>query len=118
KTLGLNDILSRIAAEKDDDRIKGIYLNPTYVNTGMASLKEIRDALVDFKSSGKFIIAYSDIYTQKAYYTASVADEIYMNPEGSLEFKGLSASIMFMKEALDKLGIDMQVVNVGTYKSA
>ena len=118
KTLGLNDILSRIAAAKDDDRIKGIYLNPTYVNTGMASLKEIRDALVDFKSSGKFIIAYSDIYTQKAYYTASVADEIYMNPEGSLEFKGLSASIMFMKEALDKLGIEMQVVKVGTYKSA
>ena len=118
KSLGLNDILSRIAAAKEDDRIKGIFLNPTYVNTGMASLKEIRDALVDFKSSGKFIVAYSDVYTQKAYYIASVADEIYMNPEGSLEFKGLSASVMFMKEALDKLGIEMQVVKVGTYKSA
>lgn len=118
KSLGLNDILSRIAAAKDDDRIKGIYLNPTYVNTGMASLKEIRDALVDFKSSGKFIVAYSDMFTQKAYYVASVADEIYMNPEGSLEFKGLSASVMFMKEALDKMGVEVQVIKVGTYKSA
>lgn len=118
KSLGLNDIVSRIAAAKEDDRIKGIYLNPTYINTGMASLKQIRDVLVDFKSSGKFIVAYSDVYTQKAYYVASVADEIYMNPEGSLEFKGLSASVMFLKEALDKLGIEMQVVKVGTYKSA
>lgn len=118
KSLGLNDIVSRIAAAKDDDRIQGIYLNPTAVNTGMASLSEIRKALVDFKSSGKFIVAYSDYYTQKAYYLASAADEIYMNPEGSLEFKGLSASVMFMKEALDKLGVEMQVVKVGTYKSA
>lgn len=118
KSLGLNDIVSRIVAAKDDDRIQGIYLNPTAVNTGMASLSEIRKALVDFKSSGKFIVAYSDYYTQKAYYLASAADEIYMNPEGSLEFKGLSASVMFMKEALDKLGVEMQVVKVGTYKSA
>lgn len=118
KSLGLNDIVSRIAAARDDDRIQGIYLNPTAVNTGMASLSEIRKALVDFKSSGKFIVAYSDYYTQKAYYLASAADEIYMNPEGSLEFKGLSASVMFMKEALDKLGVEMQVVKVGTYKSA
>lgn len=118
KSIGLNDILSRIAAAKDDDRIKGIYLNPSYVNTGMASLQEIREALVDFKSSGKFIVAHSDNYTQKAYYIASVADEIYLNPEGSLDFKGLSASVMFMKEALDKLGVEMQVVKVGTYKSA
>ena len=118
KSLGLNDIISRIAAAKADDRIKGIYLNPRYVNVGMASLKEIRDALVDFKSSGKFILAYSDMYTQKAYYLASVADEVYLNPEGSLDFKGLSASVMFMKEALDKIGVEMQVVKVGTYKSA
>lgn len=118
KSLGLNDILARIAEAKTDNRIKGIYLNPTYVNTGMASLRAIREALVDFKSSGKFIIAYSDLYTQKAYYLASAADEIYMNPEGSLEFKGLSASVVFMKEALDKMGVEMQVVKVGTYKSA
>lgn len=118
KSLGLNDILGRIEAAKDDSRIKGIYLNPSYVSTGMASLKEIRDALVDFKSSGKFIVAYSDNYTQKAYYVASVADKIYLNPEGSVEFKGLSTSVAFLKEGLDKLGIEMQVVKVGTYKSA
>lgn len=118
KSLGLDDIIARLAAAKEDDRIKGIYLNPTTVNTGMASLKEIREALVDFKSSGKFIVAYSNYYTQKSYYLASVADEVYMNPEGSLDFKGLSASVMFVKEALDKLGVEMQVVKVGTYKSA
>ncbi len=118
KSLGLNDITARIAAAKTDDKIKGIYLNPTYVNTGMASLKAIRDALVDFKTSGKFVVAHSDYYTQKAYYLASVADKVYLNPEGTLEFKGLASSVTFMKEALDKLGIDMQVVKVGTYKSA
>lgn len=118
KTLGLNDIISRIAAAKSDDRIKGIYLNPTYVNVGMASLKRIREALEDFKTSGKFVLAYSDVYTQKAYYVASVADSVYLNPQGSMEFKGLSSSITFMKEALDKLGVEMQVVKVGTYKSA
>ncbi|KGE15783.1 signal peptide peptidase SppA [Sphingobacterium deserti] len=118
KSLGLNDIIGRIAAAKDDSRIKGIYLNPTYVNTGMASLKEIRDALTDFKKSGKFVVAYSDSYTQKAYYLASVADKIYLNPEGGLEFNGLSSSIAFVKDALQKLGVEMQVVKVGTYKSA
>lgn len=118
KSIGLNDIRSRIKAAKEDDRIKGIYLNPRVVNVGMASLREIRDALVDFKSSGKFIVAYADMLTQKAYYIASVADEIYLNPEGSLEFKGLSASVTFMKEALDKLGVEVQVIKVGTYKSA
>ncbi|TDS17173.1 signal peptide peptidase SppA [Sphingobacterium paludis] len=118
KSLGLNDIIGRIAAAKEDSRIKGIYLNPTYVNTGMASLKEIRDALLDFKKSGKFVVAYSDSYTQKAYYIASVADKVYLNPEGGLEFNGLSSSIAFVKDALQKLGVDMQVVKVGTYKSA
>ena len=118
KTMGLNDILSRLRAAKEDTRIKGIYFNPSSINVGMASLKEVREALVDFKESGKFIVAYSDTYTQKAYYLASLADEIYINPEGSLDFKGFSSSITFMKEALDKLGVDMQVVKVGTYKSA
>lgn len=118
KSLGLNDVLTRIEAAKTDNRIKGIYLNPSSVNAGMATLKEVRDALMDFKKSGKFIIAYSDVYTQKGYYLASVADEIYINPAGSLEFKGLSSSVTFMKEALDKLGVEMQVVKVGTYKSA
>ncbi|MCA5004474.1 signal peptide peptidase SppA [Sphingobacterium bovistauri] len=116
--IGLNDILSRIEAAKTDDNIKGIYMNPTTVGTGFASLKAIRDALEDFKSSKKFIVAYSDGYSQKAYYLASVADKIYLNPQGSLDFRGLSSSTMFMKGALDKLGVDMQVIKVGTYKSA
>lgn len=118
KSIGLNDILSRIEAAKTDDNIKGIYLNPTAIGTGFATLKAIRDALVDFKDSGKFIIAYSDAYSQKAYYLASVADDIYINPQGSLDFRGLSSSVVFLKDALDKLGVDMQVIKVGTYKSA
>ncbi|SUJ04589.1 Protease 4 [Sphingobacterium spiritivorum] len=118
KTLGLDDILERIQSAKSDSKIKGIYLNISGVNTGFATLQEIRDALIDFKTSKKFIVSYSEGYTQKAYYLASVADKIYLNPEGSLDFRGLSTSIMFMKDALDKLGVDMQVVKVGTYKSA
>lgn len=116
--IGLNDILSRIKAAKTDDNIKGIFLNPTTVGTGFATLKAIRDALVDFKESKKFIVAHSDGYSQKAYYLASVADKVYLNPQGSLDFRGLSSSTMFMKDAFDKLGVDMQVIKVGTYKSA
>lgn len=116
--LGLNDILSRIQQAKTDDNIKGIYLNPQTVGVGFASLKAIRDALVDFKTSGKFIVAYSDIYSQKAYYLSTVADKVYINPQGSLDFRGLSSSTMFFKKALDNLGVEMQVIKVGTYKSA
>ncbi|WP_140938708.1 signal peptide peptidase SppA [Sphingobacterium lumbrici] len=118
KSIGLNDILTRIKAAKEDDNIKGIYLNPSTVNVGFASLKEIRDALVDFKGAKKFIVAYSEGYSQKAYYLASVADKIYVNPQGAIDFRGLSSSVVFMKDALDKLGVEMQVVKVGTYKSA
>jgi len=116
--IGLNDILAKIEAAKTDNNIKGIFINPSIVGTGFATLKAIRDALVDFKTSDKFIVAYSDGYSQKAYYLASVADKIYLNPQGSLDFRGLSSSTMFMKDALDKLGVDMQVIKVGTYKSA
>lgn len=118
KSIGLNDIMTRIKAAKEDDNIKGIYLNPSTINVGFASLKEIRDALVDFKTSKKFIVAYSEGYSQKAYYLASVADKIYVNPQGAIDFRGLSSSVVFMKDALDKLGVEMQVVKVGTYKSA
>ena len=118
KSIGLNDILARIEAAKMDDNIKGIYLSPTTVNVGFASLKAIRDALVDFKSSGKFVVAYSDNYSQRAYYLSSVADKVYLNPQGSLDFRGLSSNVIFMKDALDKLGVEMQVIKVGTYKSA
>lgn len=118
KTIGLNDILSRIEAAKTDNNIKGIYLNLSSVGIGYASLEAIRDALISFKEANKFVVAYGDVYSQKAYYLASSADRVYLNPEGSLDFRGISSSVVFMKEALDKLGIDMQVIKVGTYKSA
>ncbi|MFD2597472.1 signal peptide peptidase SppA [Sphingobacterium corticis] len=118
KSLGLNDIISRIKAAETDDNIKGIYLNVSAVNVGFASLHAIRESLKEFKESGKFIVAYSDVMTQKAYYVASIANEVYISPVGSVDFRGLSSSVMFMKDALDKLGVEMQVVKVGTYKSA
>ncbi|WP_164112951.1 MULTISPECIES: signal peptide peptidase SppA [Sphingobacterium] len=118
RSIGLNDIVARIKAAKTDVNIKGIYLNPASVGVGFASLKAIRDALLDFKESKKFIVAYSEGYSQKAYYLSTVADSIYINPQGALDFRGLSSSVVFMKEAMDKLGVEMQVIKVGTYKSA
>lgn len=118
KSIGLNDILVRIAAAKEDKNIKGIYLNPSGVGLGFASLKAVRDALVDFKTSDKFIVAYSDVYSQKGYYLSSVADDVYLNPEGAIDFRGLNSSVIFFKDALDKLGVNMQIIKVGTYKSA
>ncbi len=118
KTIGLNDILANIRNAKTNEKIKGIYLDVTSVPTGFASTEEIRNALIDFKKSKKFILAYSEIYTQNAYYLASVADKIYLNPEGILDFRGLNSEIMFVKGALDKLGIEAQVIKVGTFKSA
>lgn len=117
-TIGLDDILSNIKKAKVDSNIIGIYLKGGVLSGGFASIKEIRDALIDFKSSGKFIIAYADTYAQSNYYLASVADKIMLNPYGMVELKGMSAEILFLKNTLDKLGIDMQVVKVGTYKSA
>jgi len=118
KVIGLDDVLANISKAKADENVKGIYLKGGMLMGGYASLKEIRDALVDFKKSGKFIVAYADNYMQKNYYLASVADKVLINPEGMLELKGLSAELMFFKNTLDKLGIEMQVVKVGTYKSA
>ena len=118
RSIGLNDLLSRIQAAKTDKNIKGIYLNVQQVNTGFASMRAIREALEDFKSSDKFILAYGDIMSQKAYYLNSIADEVFLHPEGMLDFRGLATSVVFFKDALDKLGIDMQVLKVGTYKSA
>jgi len=118
KKLGLNDILAALKRAKDDDKIKGIYLDLSSVQAGFATIEEIRNALVDFKKSGKFILAYSEVYTKGSYYLASVADKVYLNPEGILEFTGFSSQVMFFKGALDKLGIEPQVIKVGTYKSA
>jgi protease-4 len=118
KTAGLNDILANIRKAKTDDHIKGIFLDESYMLSGQATTEEIRNALIDFKKSHKFIIAYSEVYTQGFYYLASVADKIYVNPKGIFEFRGFHSQIMFYKGALDKLGIEAQVIKVGTYKSA
>ncbi len=116
--LGLDDILKNIKKAKTDDKIKGIYLDITYIPAGIATTEEIRNALLDFKESGKFIISYSDAYTQIAYYFATVSDKIYLNPEGLLEFKGLRAELMFFKGSFEKLGIVPQVIRHGKFKSA
>ncbi|WP_029906596.1 signal peptide peptidase SppA [Prevotella sp. 10(H)] len=116
--LGLDDILSSIKKAKDNDKIKGIYIHAGAFSAANASLKEIRDELVDFKESGKFIVAYGDVYTQGCYYIASVADKLIMNPQGNLDLHGLSSSPMFYTGLLQKLGIEMQIFKVGTFKSA
>lgn len=118
KTLGLNDIKSSLEKAKTDDNIKGIYLDLSSINAGMAVIEEIRNALIDFKSSEKFIIAYSESYSQSAYYLSTVADKVYLNPAGDLNFIGLSTQIMFFKEALEKMDIEMQVIRHGKFKSA
>ncbi|GAB3906260.1 signal peptide peptidase SppA [Mucilaginibacter boryungensis] len=118
KAIGLNDILANIKKAKTDDNIKGIFIDESYMLSGQATTEEIRNALIDFKKSGKFIIAYSEVYTQGAYYLASVADKVYINPKGIFEFSGFSQQITFLKGAMDKLGIEAQVIKVGTYKSA
>ena len=117
-SIGLNDILSSIKKAKENDKIKGIYIFGTATLTAEpSSLQEIHDALVDFKDSGKFIISYADNYSQSSYYLASVADKVMMNPQGMLEWQGMELETMFYKELLDKVGVEMQVFKVGTYKS-
>ena len=116
--MGLDQILKDLEKAKADDNIKGIFLRLSNVPSGTATLGEVRDALLDFKNSGKFIYAYADIFTQKSYYLATVADSIFMTPEGMFMFTGLSAEATFYKNALDKIGIEMQVVKHGSYKSA
>ncbi len=111
-------ILDNIEKAKTDDRIKGIYLNVPWVNAGLSQTEEIRNKLLDFKKSGKFIISYAEYYSQMGYYLSSVADELYLNPEGIFELKGFSAQIMFYKGLLEKLDIEAQVIRHGKFKSA
>lgn len=118
KVIGLDDVLTNIQKAKNDDNIQGIYLKGGTLMGGYASFEEIRDALEDFKSSGKFIVAYADTYTQKNYYLSSVADKVFLNPQGMVEFQGIASNTMFLKNTLDKLGVEMQILKVGTYKSA
>jgi len=118
KVIGLDDVLANIEKAKSNDNVKGIYLKGGTLYGGFASIKEIRDALVDFKKTGKFIVAYADNYIQSNYYLVTVADKILINPQGMLELKGLAADLVFYKNTLDKIGVEMQVVKVGTFKSA
>ena len=115
--LGLNDILTNIKKAKTDSDIDGIYLDLTFISAGIGTVEEIRNALIDFKESGKFIISYSDNYTQPTYYLASVSDKVYLNPEGLLILVGLRSEIMFYKEALEKLGVEPQIIRHGKFKS-
>ena len=118
--IGLQEMIETIERAKNDDDIKGIYLEMTNPQLGFAGMSVLRRAIEDFQNNddNKFVIAYGDNYTQKAYYLASVADEIYMNPIGTVDFKGLSGTLLFFKDMLDRLGIDMQVFYVGNFKSA
>ncbi|MBE0647512.1 MAG: signal peptide peptidase SppA [Bacteroidales bacterium] len=116
--LGLDEILKSIAKAKADASISGIYLNTENISAGMGTLEEIRDALIDFKTSGKFLVSYGNYYSQAAYYLATAADQIYLNPEGGMLFKGLNAQLMFLKGTLEKLDIDVQVVRHGKFKAA
>ena len=115
---GLNDILSAIKKAKANDDIKGIYIEAGALMTNYATLQEIRNALADFRKSGKWIVAYGDFYTQGAYYVASVADKVYINPKGIVDWHGIGAQTMFYKDFMAKFGVKWEVVKVGTFKSA
>ncbi len=116
--IGLNDILKSIKAAAEDDRLSGVYLDLSQINVGFASMNEIRDALEKFKKSGKPVHAYADYMGQKAYFMASVADSISLNPAGGLELQGLSSQQMFYKQALEKLDVQVQVIRHGKFKGA
>ncbi|MGL4518306.1 MAG: signal peptide peptidase SppA [Phocaeicola sp.] len=118
QSLGLDDLLSNIKKAKEDSNILGIYLKGGDLQAGYASMKELRDALADFKRSGKFIVAYADSYNQSNYYLSSVADKVLLNAQGMLDWRGLYTMNQFYKNTLEKVGVEMQVVKVGTFKSA
>ena len=115
---GLNDILSSIKKAKANDDIKGIYIEAGALAANYATLQEIRNALAEFRKSGKWIVAYGDFYTQGAYYVASVADKVYINPKGIVDWHGIGAQTMFYKDFMAKFGVKWEVVKVGTFKSA
>lgn len=115
---GLDEILHALLVAKDDDRIKGVSINNNFIIAGLAQTQTLRKALTDFKDAGKFIYTYGDFYLQKDYYLASVADSIFMNPVGVLDFKGLSTEILYYKDLQEKTGVKMEVIRHGKYKSA
>ena len=118
-TPGLNEILHNVEKAAGDNKIKGILIENGLLPSGWATTEEIRDALLKFRESGKFIISYSDyILTQQCYYLSTAANKIYVNPGTMIEFKGLSSEVMFYKKALDKIGVDVQVTRHGKFKGA
>ena len=118
ENLELKIVLDNIEKAKNDDNIVAIYLNNTIINAGLSQTEEIRNKLLEFKKTGKRIISYSEVYSQLSYYLSSVSNSIYLNPEGVIDLKGLSASPMFYKGLLEKLDIDMQIIRHGKFKSA
>jgi protease-4 len=116
--IGFTDILNAIDAAKIDENIKGITLVNNFSTLGMAQMKELRDRLETFKKSGKFVVSYSDVLSQKEYYLTSVADTIYLNPLGEMDFKGLSSEVLFFKDLQEKSGVKLEVIRHGKYKSA
>ena len=117
-TMGLQETLEAIQKAKENDNVKGIYIEAGSFSADYASLQEVRNALLDFKKSGKWIVAYGDIYTQATYYLCSVADKVWMNPIGEIDWHGMASQPIFVKDLLAKVGIKMQVIKVGKYKSA
>ena len=118
KKMGLNEIINAIDNAKYDDKIKGISIITMGISTGIAQTQAIRNKIEEFKESGKFVKAYADIYDQKAYYLASVADSVFLNPVGSVDFKGLSSEVLYFKSLQEKTGVKMEVIRHGKYKSA
>ncbi|MGV8829150.1 MAG: signal peptide peptidase SppA [Breznakibacter sp.] len=118
KQIGLNDLLANIKKAARDENIAGIHLESGLLMAGYATIEEIRNALLEFKKSGKFIYSFAPIYTQKAYYLASVADKVYLPPMGMLEFNGIHSQNIYFKGMLEKVGVDMQIVRHGKFKSA
>ena len=119
QAIGLDDMLSAIKKAKENENIKGIYIEAgMFSSDSYASLQTMRNALLDFKKSGKWIVAYGDIYTQSTYYIASVADKVFMNPSGQISWHGMAAQPIFFKDLMAKFGVKMQLAKVGTYKSA
>ncbi|CAL2086343.1 Signal peptide peptidase SppA [Tenacibaculum dicentrarchi] len=116
--LALNKIINAIENAKTDAKIKGISIKTIGVNAGIAQTQAIRNKIEEFKESGKFVYAYNDVYTQKNYYLSSVADSIFLNPVGAIDFKGLSTEILYYKDFEDKFGVKMEVIRHGKYKSA
>ena len=118
KQLELKQILDNIEKAKSDTKIKGIYIYSPFINAGLSKTEEIRNKLLEFKKTGKPIISYNEMYSSKGYYLASVSDKVFLNPLGTITHQGLSATLMFFKEMLEKLNIDIQIFKVGKFKSA